>query len=57
MLPDDVVSYLVPRIPRSHVAIVRFADALDAAALSERRALTVPFARQVLGRLWETKAV
>ena len=57
VLPDDVVSYLVPRVPRSHVAIVRLADALDATALSERRALTVPFARQVLGRLWETKAV
>ena len=56
VLPEDVVNYLVPRVPRSHVAIVRLADALDAAALSERRALTVPFARQVLGRLWEPKA-
>lgn len=55
VLPEDVVSYLVPRVPRSHVAIIRLADALDAAALSERRALTVPFARQVLGRLWEAK--
>ncbi|CAM3240017.1 Chromosomal replication initiator protein DnaA domain-containing protein [Sphingomonas antarctica] len=56
VLPEDVVSYLVPRVPRNHVAIVRLADALDTAALSERRALTVPFARQVLGRLWETKS-
>jgi len=57
VLPDDVVHYLVPRVPRSHVAIVRLADALDAAALSERRAMTIPFARQVLSRLWESKAV
>lgn len=56
VLPEDVVNYLVPRVPRSHIAIIRLADALDAAALSERRALTVPFARQVLGRLWESKA-
>ncbi len=55
VLPDDVVGYLVPRVPRSHVAIIRLADALDTAALSERRALTIPFARQVLGRLWEEK--
>lgn len=57
VLPDDVVAYLVPRVPRSHVAIIRLADALDATALSERRALTVPFARQVLGRLWESRGV
>ena len=55
VLPDDVVHYLVPRVPRSHIAIIRLADSLDAAALSERRALTIPFARQVLGRLWDAK--
>ena len=46
-----------PQDSLGHVAIVRLADALDAAALSERRAMTIPFARQVLSRLWESKAV
>jgi hypothetical protein len=43
-----VLSYLVPRIERSYVVLLRIADVLDDAALSQRRAITVPFARTVL---------
>ena len=43
-----LVDYLVTRIARTHVAILTLVDALDAASLSAKRALTVPLARSVL---------
>jgi len=47
----DVVTFLVPRLERSLGAVRKVVAALDAAALAERRAITVPLARQVLHRL------
>lgn len=55
VIPREVVAYLVPRVPRSHVAILRLVEALDAGSLAQRRTLTVPFARQVLNGLWDTE--
>jgi chromosomal replication initiation ATPase DnaA len=47
----DVVAYLVPRLERSLAGVRRMVEALDAAALAQRRAITVPLAREVLHRL------
>ena len=47
----DVVTFLVPRLERSLATVRRVVTALDAAALAERRAITVPLAREVLHRL------
>ena len=44
----QLVAWLLPRIERSHVAVLRAADALDRAALTRHRGLTIPFARQAL---------
>jgi len=45
----EVIAYLTPRVPRSHVAVMQRVDALDAASLARRRAVTIPLAREVLG--------
>lgn len=47
----DVVAYLVARVERSLAAVRKVVAALDAAALTERRPITVPLARQVLDRM------
>lgn len=47
----EVVAYVVPRLERSLAAVRRVVEALDQAALAERRAVTVPLAREVLHRL------
>jgi len=44
----ELVSWLVPRIERSHVGIIRAVDALDQAALARRARLSVRLAREVL---------
>jgi len=46
--PDEVVLYLLARIERSFAAVRRIVAALDKAALSERRPVTVALAREVL---------
>jgi chromosomal replication initiation ATPase DnaA len=46
----DVIDYLVRRIERSYVAVHAAVSRLDAAALASGRAVTLPFARDVLGR-------
>lgn len=46
--PKDVVTYVCARIERSYAAAVNVVAALDAQALGEQRALTVPLARRVL---------
>ena len=43
-----MVSFMVARMERSFGAARRLVAALDAAALAERRNITVPLARQVL---------
>jgi chromosomal replication initiation ATPase DnaA len=45
----EVIVYLVPRSPRSHMGVIGLVDALDAASLAQRRAVTIPLAREVLG--------
>lgn len=47
----DVIDYLVTRIERSFAAMRRVVAALDAAALSGHRNLTVALAREVLERM------
>lgn len=44
----EVVAFLTPRIERTHHAIIAVVDKLDEAALSHRRSITVPLARDVL---------
>ena len=44
----DVIAYLLPRLERSLASVRTVVAALDAAALAERRPITVPLARQVL---------
>lgn len=45
----DLADYLVTRLDRSFDQLRAAVDSLDRAALAERRALTIPFARKVLG--------
>ena len=51
---SDVVSFMVARMERSFDAARRLVAALDAAALAERRNITVPLARHVLEQLDDT---
>ena len=46
-----VVTFLLGRMERSFAAARRVVAALDATALAEKRGITVPLAREVLGRL------
>ena len=47
---SGLVNWLLPRIERSHVAVLRAVDALDRAALTRQRGgVTIPFARIALG--------
>lgn len=48
---SGVVSYLTARIERSYVALMRVIDALDSAALSQHRGVTIKLARSVLQEL------
>ena len=43
-----VVNYIATRIERSYIAMMRVIDALDSAALSQHRAVTIKLARVVL---------
>jgi chromosomal replication initiation ATPase DnaA len=45
----DVVDYLVGRMERSFAAASAMVERLDRAALAERRAVTVPLVRKMLG--------
>ena len=47
---EDVLRFLLPRMERSFQAARRLVADLDAAALRERRAITIPLARGVLSR-------
>jgi chromosomal replication initiation ATPase DnaA len=46
---DDIVTYLTLRLERSFDAVLQAVATLDQAALAERRRITVPLARRVLG--------
>lgn len=45
----DLGEFLVPRIERSYVAVLRVVEALDQAALTHRKRISLAMARQVLG--------
>ena len=47
---DDVVGFLLARIERSFAAARDIVAALDGAALTTHRRITVPLARQILER-------
>lgn len=47
-VPDDVIGWLSLRIERSFAAVGHAVALLDAAAMAERRELTVPLARSLL---------
>ena len=52
----EVVEYLTSRMERSFAAAGRVVAELDAAALRGRRAVTLPLAREVVGRLFDEHA-
>jgi hypothetical protein len=47
----NVIAYIVARVERSYVGIMRFVDALDNAALSQRRGISVKLAGAVLAEI------
>ncbi len=47
VLPE-VVSYAAQRLEGSHVALLRAADAIDVASLSQKRAISLPLVRDAL---------
>jgi chromosomal replication initiation ATPase DnaA len=47
-VPADVPDYIVPRIERSYLAVQQVVAALDSAALSHHRRMTVAMARRAL---------
>lgn len=51
MPPPDLIPWLVPRVERSHVGLIRVVDALDQAALSRRTRLSLKLARATLAEL------
>jgi DnaA family protein len=44
-LPDEVVEYLMRRVPRNSEAIFDLLDRVDEAAFAQKRRLTIPFIR------------
>lgn len=49
--PPDLLTWLIPRVERTHVALIRVVDALDEAALSRRTRLSLKLARATLSEL------
>ncbi len=47
-ISPDVAEYVANRVHRNHIGLMRIVDALDEASLSHRRAMTIPFVRDVL---------
>jgi Bacterial dnaA protein len=50
-VPPEVLTFIVSRIERSYLALMRVIDAIDTAALSQQRAVTVKLASAVLAGL------
>ncbi|MBI3418946.1 MAG: hypothetical protein HY053_02275 [Proteobacteria bacterium] len=46
---EDVLNYLLPRLPREGARIEEAVRKLDRASLADRRAITIPLAREILG--------
>ena len=49
VLPEELASYIVHRAPRSLDRLLELLDQLDQASLAEKRALSIPFVKQLLG--------
>ena len=49
VLPEELVSYIFHRAPRSLDRLLELLDQLDRASLAEKRALSIPFVKQLLG--------
>ena len=47
----ETITYIINRTERSYLVLMRVVDAIDEAALSQRRAVTIPLAKMVLERL------
>lgn len=48
-LPEPVANFILRRVPRDMGGLISVLDVVDRASLAQRRHLTVPFVRQVLG--------
>ncbi|MDG2273914.1 MAG: DnaA regulatory inactivator Hda [Halioglobus sp.] len=48
-LPPSVASYIVSRAPRAMSQLLQALETLDKASLAEKRALSIPFVKEVLG--------
>ena len=49
LIDKDVVNYLLSRMNRSHRTLLDLLDRIDNESLAQRREITIPFVRQVLG--------
>lgn len=49
MLAPEVANYILQRLPRNATLLIAALDQLDKASLAEKRRLTVPLVREVLG--------
>jgi len=49
-LSDDVVSYILRRLPRDMASLVAFLHRLDHLSIAEKRRITVPFVGELLAR-------
>ena len=47
----DFLAFVAARIERSHIAVHRFVDLVDQAALARRARINIPLARDVLGEM------
>jgi hypothetical protein len=51
VITPETVNYIISRTERSYLALMRIVDALDTAALSQQRAVTIKLAKAVLEQL------
>lgn len=51
LVPPGLASYVAARIERTHIAVLRFCDLVDDAALASGRRVSQPLARDVLRRM------
>ena len=54
-IADEALDYALPRLSRTHAMAERFAADVNAAALAERRAISLPLVRALLNQ-WEASA-
>ncbi|MND08089.1 DnaA regulatory inactivator Hda [compost metagenome] len=47
-LPDEVVDYLLARLPRSLASLRAVLERLDRHSLAKQRLVTIPFVRELL---------